>query len=229
MKHLYVHIPFCNSICTYCDFVRFVSCNKEKEEYINKIIKQIKQKSKNNIYLTVYIGGGTPNSISDKLLTKLLKCIKKYINKKTEFTIELNPELITPSQASILKKYSVNRVSIGIQSVDSTILKKYNRSGNIEMYEKAIRTIKKTGIVNISCDFIYGFNEGDPEKQIIDDLEFLTKNNINHASFYSLEVKDNSIIAKQNYVIDEKRIDNQLLLIEKIMPKKGFERYEVSS
>jgi oxygen-independent coproporphyrinogen-3 oxidase len=181
VKHLYVHIPFCNSICTYCDFVRYVRNDQTKEEYVNKIIEQIKHQYKNHKFSTIYIGGGTPNCLNDDLLNKLLCTLSHYLLNKYEFTIECNPELITDTQIRTLKQNKVNRVSIGVQSINDSLLRKIHRKHTLIDVKKAIDKLRKFKINNISIDLIYGFNE-QTLSNIKDTCTFIKKHKIPHVS-----------------------------------------------
>jgi oxygen-independent coproporphyrinogen-3 oxidase len=158
-KHLYVHIPFCHSICSYCDFVRFVKNDEVVDTYTDKVIKEIKTKCRNHKFKTIYVGGGTPNSLNEKQLRALLGTLNKYLDKDYEFTIECNPEYLTIQQSHILKANKVNRASIGVQTVNNTLLRKFHRQHTLNDVKRAITNLRKVGINNISLDFIYGFNE----------------------------------------------------------------------
>jgi oxygen-independent coproporphyrinogen-3 oxidase len=130
VKHLYVHIPFCNNLCKYCDFVRLINQpNDIKKKYIKKVTNQIQKKYKLKQFQTIYVGGGTPNCLDDQLLSELLSTLNKYIDKRAnyEFTIECNPELVNVSQVNILKKCDINRISLGAQTVNNDLLKQMNR------------------------------------------------------------------------------------------------------
>ena len=133
-KHLYIHIPFCHQICKFCDFKRIKTLNNDKrmKNYVDKVLTEVKESSCLNQYKTIYLGGGTPNFLDNKLLNKLLSNLKKYLsNKNYEFTIECNPDLITSEQAIIFKKNKINRVSIGVQTTNNQrkeILEKENNS-----------------------------------------------------------------------------------------------------
>lgn len=226
-KHLYIHIPFCKSICTYCDFIRFIKPESEINNYINNLLIKL-NKYKKHKFNTIYIGGGTPNSLSNKLLSKLLSKLYILLDHTYEFTIECNPELINENQVKIFNKYKINRVSLGVQTLNTNILKKYNRNHTSEDVINSIKLLNKYKINNINLDFIYGFNEL-TNKDIIDEFKLIIKYKIKHCSFYSLEVKDNSIISKQDYKLDETKIDNQLKLIEQQFKKLGYLHYEIAN
>lgn len=223
VKHLYIHIPFCKHLCSYCDFVRFVKDDKIITKYFDYLIKKLK-KYKNIKFDTIYLGGGTPNSTNE--LYRLLQNIQSNIHNKTELTIECNPEFVTKEQALEFKKFHVNRISLGAQVLDDQILKKYKRHHAIKDVKKAIDIFNKYTTKNISLDFIYGFNE--LTNKIIDkEIAFILKNKIKHVSFYSLELKDKSEITKNKYQLNDELIQNQCEYINKKMSK--YNHYEISN
>lgn len=231
-KHLYIHIPFCENICTYCDFTR-VKCPRNSQnipKYIDKVIEKLHEECTRNQFETIYIGGGTPNLLSDYELERLLIELSLYLDtsRKYEFTIECNPEFVSLNQAKIFKKSKVNRVSLGVQSTNNKILKLLNRHHTIEQAAEAIKIIQSQGIDNISCDFIYGL-ENMVEDDIVSAIEFIIENNIKHVSYYALEVKPGSQLAKEGYIVDEEVEADNLEYITEILKLNGFERYEVSN
>lgn len=231
-KHLYIHIPFCKKICTYCDFCRIKIAENDPniDIYIGKVIDAVKSESEFNQYQTIYLGGGTPNFLSDNQLKLLLSTLKPYLdtNNAYEFCLECNPEFITYSQAQIFMANGINRISLGVQTTNNDILKSLERTHTIEDVNNAIQILHEVGIDNISCDFIYAI-EKLTEDDIINSIEFIIKNNIKHVSYYALEIKPGSILAKQNYIVDEEIEANQLEYINNALELNGFKRYEVSN
>ncbi len=227
VNHLYIHIPFCKSICTYCNFKKIIYDEKKADQYVDKIINEITQLKSS--FDTIYIGGGTPNCLSNQQLEKLLIALQKYLKKNTEFTIELNPEFISQEQIKLFEKYYVNRLSIGIQILNNQILKIINRIHNFEQIEKAMAIIKSSSINNISCDFIYNLPlmKTDDIDEIIN---FINKYDIKHISYYSLELKDDSILQKINYKIDEDQEAKFMNYVhEQLNLKTKLKRYEISN
>lgn len=226
-NHLYIHIPYCKYICTYCDFVRKIPKEKKEiDEYINLLINQI-NKIKHKLK-TIYIGGGTPNFLSNDNLTKLLLSLNKNIDLETEFTIECNPDFVNEVQVRIFKKYKVNRISLGVQTTNNNILKLINRKHLIEDAKKSISILKKHNITNISCDFIYNL----PlltKNDLKNSIQFCLENNIKHISFYSLEIKEGSIMNKMKHKINKDNEEDQLEFIINELKKTNFKRYEVSN
>lgn len=225
INSLYIHIPFCKKICPYCDFVKFVNNEYFEEKYIFQLLndlKKIKQKFK-----TIYIGGGTPSIFKLENIEKLLIEVKKHLYINHELTFECNPEDISIDLLKLLKKYHVNRISLGIQSFNKTILKNINRDYDID-YFSLIRTIKKF-INNINVDFIYGF-QGQTIEDLKSDLDNFIKLDVNHISIYSLIVDEGSIFYLKRYSEqdeDESRIFYDYIL--NFLRKNGFIRYEVSN
>ncbi|MEG0124099.1 MAG: radical SAM family heme chaperone HemW [Malacoplasma sp.] len=226
-KHLYIHIPFCKDICTYCNFYRRKEEDEKKiDAHIDKLVQQIKLM--NNKFSTIYIGGGTPNYLSDKNLNYLLSSLEKNISLETEFSIECNPEFMTDSQAKILIRNKVNRISIGAQSLNNDILKSLNRNHNVSNITDAIDILYKNGINNISCDFIYNLPNM-TLKDLDDIFEFIRNKNIKHISFYSLELKENSDLFNKEYKLDCEMDEIFFEAIKNKFIEIGYERYEISN
>ena len=228
VNSLYIHIPFCKSICTYCDFMREIArCQKQEDDYIAKICNQI-NKECNHKFKTIYVGGGTPNCLSDNNLNLLLSTCKKIKAKDCEFSIECNPEFINHNQVNIFKKFGVNRISLGVQTLNENINKIFNRKHTNKDVVNAIKLLRKNNIKNISLDFIYGYGLM-KLKDIENNVKFIINNKIPHCSFYSLEIKENSILAKQKYQINDELIDKQFKYIIDMMKKYKYQRYEISN
>lgn len=228
-KSLYIHLPFCKSFCHYCDFKRVIYDTNKVNNYLKQVVKCLKSKYAKNTFSTIYIGGGTPNCLTNDQLEYLLKNLKNKVDSKNyEFTVECNPEFITDKQVKIFKNNKVNRISLGIQTLDQDLLNKINRHNPKYVVEKALAVLKKHHLNNISCDLIYGFNN-QTTKMIKKDLDFLFKHHIKHISYYSLEIKPHSYFGKHNYQVDEITIENHLKFIIKCLQRHGYDRYEVSN
>lgn len=229
VKHLYIHIPFCNHICSYCDFARIqTDDNNLKNEYVFKIIRELQQSSSYQQYETVYIGGGTPNALDDDSLAYLLKNLQPYLQSDYELSIECNPELVTESNVAIMKKFGVNRISMGIQTTNNTILRQINRYHTIQDAQKAIELFYKYDLKNLSVDFIYNLTNL-KFSDLDDAIQFLVNNQIKHVSFYALEIKNGSLMKKLNIQINEENAEEQLEYLVKKLEKNNYIRYEVSN
>lgn len=194
MLGLYIHIPFCKSICPYCDFYKMVVSDKIKMDYIQALIKEIKLKKLNQYdFDTIYIGGGTPSCLPISLLETLLTYLNRNINLSTlkEFTIEVNPNDINESLIDLLKNYHITRISIGIQTFNSRLQKIINRCFDKTELIKKIALIKKKGIKNINLDLMYSI----PTQSLTefdDDLNQAIALDVTHLSVYSLILEEHT-------------------------------------
>ena len=234
MKGLYIHIPFCNTICSYCDFNKMISKIDRQNIYINRLIEEINSyDNKLNDLTSIYIGGGTPNSISLTNSESIFKVLDKYNNNLLEYSIELNPELINEELVILLKKYNITRVSIGVQTINDSSIKLLNRNHNRQTVVNAINLLKKYNIDNINIDMIFGI----PNTTITDlnkDLDFVLSLPITHISYYSLIIEDKTII---KYKIDKNEIEeleddliaDMYNLVSNKLNENGFIQYEISN
>ncbi len=228
INSLYIHIPFCSNICPYCDFVKLIKNDLFIDQYLKELKKDLHNiKNGYKKFKSIYIGGGTPSILNCKDLEIILRILFKLKKINCEFTIECNPEDINIEKLKLLKKYGINRISIGIQSFNEKILREIKRDYQID-YFKLIKLVKKY-IKNINVDLIYGFN-GQTLNDLENDLKKFTKLNINHLSIYSLIVDKNSIFFNQGY--KEQNEDDSRIFYDYIVDflrKNGFKRYEVSN
>ena len=236
---LYIHIPFCNSKCNYCNFLSFVCSSEEKLRYIESLKKEIKIQSKqySSIYSirTIYIGGGTPSSLPTGAIKDILQTIFKYFTVKNnaEITMEVNPNTVSEEKIGEYVLSGVNRFSIGLQSTNEEILKSMGRTHTLQDYNQTIEFIKQNGISNINTDLIIGY-PGQTEKDVLDSLKYLIKLNIPHISCYMLSVekgtKLKSLISKGIAVLpSEENVIKMYQIVVKNLTKAGYNRYEVSN
>ena len=229
LQALYVHIPFCSKICTYCDFYKMVAKPKNKIQYVDYLVKEIDlKKSLFNDISTVYIGGGTPSSLPHESLDKLLSTLWENLDfkKVTEFTIEANPNDINKEFIYLIKKHHINRVSLGVQSFNT-------RNHTAEDAINAIKLLQNSGIKNINADIIYATPE-DSFKVVKKDLKYLTKLKIPHISAYSLILEDKTVL---HYRYDKKLFtmldeDREFVIYKKLnrfLHNKGYHQYEISN
>lgn len=226
---LYVHIPFCGTICHYCDFVKFIY----HEGWINAYLESL---SHNLLFFnvprnlkTIYIGGGTPTSLSAKELTSLLEMLAPYAKEVIEYTVEANIENLTREKLEILKKYGVNRLSIGVQTTNDARLKALNRMHTYEEIKQCIKVVKEVGFNNFSVDLIYGL-PGQNINDVAIDLENILKLESPHLSLYALTVEPNTVAGIKNWPVPEEETSRAMYeLILKTLRENGYSRYEVSN
>lgn len=153
----YIHIPFCQKKCYYCDFCAYMNVENRVEPYIKNLIKEIKlYQERLNIEIdTIHIGGGTPSYVDAKYIEEIVNEIKKFkIEKIKEFTIECNPNSISKEKLAIYKDIGINRISLGVQSFDDEVLKEIGRNHTADIALKDIDMIRDAGFDNLSFDLM---------------------------------------------------------------------------
>ncbi|MDA3932490.1 MAG: radical SAM family heme chaperone HemW [Tenericutes bacterium] len=206
IKGLYIHMPFCDQICTYCDFCKMVTSDHTKKEYMKALIKELEYYSDLLSHIeTIYIGGGTPSSLDDDLLDAFLEELKLMVDMKQikEFTIEANPNDVTDNWIKTLKKHHITRVSMGVQSMSENILKFLGRTHTAQIVEDAIKTLKKSKL-NFNLDFLYAI-PGQTKEDLEKDLNYIKKFDPHHISYYSLILEDKTVL---NYLINKHKVDD---------------------
>ena len=157
---LYIHIPFCDHLCYYCNFNKVFIQGQPVDDYLDALLKEIRltlAKYPRTAISTIYIGGGTPTALSAAQLAKLLGGLHQLIDiTDQEFTVEANPnDLLDGTKLPVLREYGVNRLSIGVQSFNDTVLKKIGRTHSAAEAIQAVDNAQKIGFENISIDLIY--------------------------------------------------------------------------
>ncbi|NBK98026.1 MAG: radical SAM protein [Erysipelotrichia bacterium] len=157
MHYLYLHVPFCSSICYYCDFKRNIYQESSVNAWLKEINNECKQKIKDKKITTIYLGGGTPSCLNEEQLECLLTFLDEYRENVLEYTVESNIESLTQSKVEIMKRHGVNRISLGVQSLQDSLLTYMNRKHRKKDVLKMLDDLHSWGMDNISVDFIYGF------------------------------------------------------------------------
>ncbi|CAN5270270.1 radical SAM family heme chaperone HemW [soil metagenome] len=245
---IYIHIPFCKSRCSYCDFATDVFKNNETvERYVNALCREIsdfkfqisnsenqKPKTEDQIE-TIYFGGGTPSLLSPEQLEKILNSIyKKFsVESEIELTMEMNPATMTLETVREYRSLGVNRASFGAQTFDDTELKRLGRRHTANDVRETIELLRKADFTNVSFDLIAGL----PRQTLKDwerNLDEALKLKPEHLSLYLLEIHEGTPLAEQIHSKRQPQPDEDLaaemyeLLIDKIA-EKGFEQYEISN
>ena len=227
-KSLYIHIPFCEKICDYCDFTKLQYFRHFTVSYLQALEKEIKSNHIGELE-TIYIGGGTPTSLEDDLFETLLQIVKPYSKGVKEYTVEANPESLTETKIKMLSHYGVNRVSIGVQSTNDEILKYVNRNHTFSEVVNAVELLHKNGIHNINVDLILGLPHTN-QKYLLEDLNNLSVLRIRHISCYGLTVHPHTVLYTKGF----KEPDGDLIreyydTIEKFFLDGSFIHYEISN
>ena len=230
IKNCYIHIPFCKNICTYCDFSKMFYNKEMVNKYLDSLEKEINSIYKGEILDTIYIGGGTPNSLDIIELERLFKIISIFKKSNDiEFTIEGNIECFTKEKLLLLKKYGVNRLSIGIESINKDNLKLLGRSIDTKKVKEIISLARKIGFNNINLDLIYAIR-GEDLNILKEDLDFLLSLDVEHISTYSLMIEDNTILGINKINTINEDLDYQMYkYISDTLRNNSYIHYEISN
>ncbi len=233
---LYVHIPFCKSKCSYCDFVSFPDATAEYEEkYVDALINEISEyESDKKIPAdTVFFGGGTPSVISARSFERIAETIKKIFNilPSAEFTIEANPKTLTEEKLSVYKQTGVNRISFGLQSIREKELKILGRIHNFTDFLDSYNLCAKHGISNINVDLMYSIPE-QTSGSFIDTVKAVISLSPKHISAYSLILEEGTRLYKMKDALtfpsEEQECDMYYKAAD-ILKNAGYFHYEISN
>jgi len=229
MNGLYIHLPFCKSKCYYCDFASFAGKEYLIAPYLNALKKEMAKYSGYKIE-TLYIGGGTPTVLSTEQLLDLLNNVRLIFGYSGlfELTVEVNPESATEEKLRALKVWGINRLSIGVQSLNNNNLKYLGRIHTVERVREIFRQIKKLQFQNVSLDLIYGF----PHQTIIEwqgELEDALTFEPQHISLYPLTIEENTPFYTQKVKVNQDKQAEIYEWSEQMLEKRGYEHYEISN
>lgn len=239
MRGLYIHIPFCHQICHYCDFNKVFFKNQPVDKYIESIGKELVLMKEDGISFkeveTVFLGGGTPTSLSEAQLDRLLHIIHDHVDVASlkEFSTEANPDELTFGKLQVLKSGGVGRLSIGVQSFNEELLTKIGRTHGPDDAVRVIHDARKAGFENISIDLIYGLPEQTKE-QWQDTLIKATDLELPHYSGYSLIVEPKTVfynlMNKGKLPLPGEDMEAEMFeMLMNHMGGNGRERYEISN
>ncbi len=230
MRHCYIHIPFCESICAYCDFCKMFYNEALVDKYLNALEEEVNSLYKNEILDTIYIGGGTPSALNLRQLERLFSItdkLRKSFN--VEFTMEANFSSIDQEKLEVCKKYGVNRLSFGLETTSKEQLMFLERKEDAFKVKEVISLAKNIGFNNINVDLMYAL-PGETIDMLRNDIQFILDLDICHISCYSLIIEEHTKLG----IIGTKNIDPDLdyLMYEeicKMMRNSGFDHYEISN
>ncbi|WP_018931578.1 radical SAM family heme chaperone HemW [Gracilibacillus lacisalsi] len=237
VSSVYIHIPFCEKICHYCDFTKFFYEEKMADDYLIALENEIKtniQESKKKMK-TIFVGGGTPTALNNRQLTKLVKMIDFYFDVASveEYSFEANPGDLTEDKIRILKDHGVNRISMGVQVFDDEMLEQLGRLHRVKDVYQNVNDLIKVGIDNISIDLMYSLPNQTIEhfeKTLDEALQF----DLPHYSAYSLQIEPKTIFyqryKKGTLTKPPEEIEADMYeLLRREMRNKGIKQYEISN
>jgi len=236
---LYIHIPYCIHKCGYCDFNSHPIKHDEMDHYIDALVAEMKHYAKiysdTNIIKTIFLGGGTPTTLTVYQLERILReCVKEFkVSPDAEITIEANPATIDIEQMKSIRKTGYNRISIGVQSFDKTELKLLDRAHGPEEVHSTVDCARKAGFDNLSLDLMFAI----PNQSLLSwesNLDKALEKNPEHLSTYNLTIEQGTAFSKlqSNGKLIMPEDDHQLELYKKTierLTKKGLHHYEISN
>jgi len=219
MKSAYIHIPFCKQKCLYCDFNSFDNQDNLIEEYILALEDEIKKANLQELY-TTYIGGGTPSYISERYIADVLSLLPK----SKEITIEMNPGTISENKLLAYQKAGVNRISIGLQVANDSILKLIGRIHTLNDFNEAYDLVRKVGFQNVNVDLMFGLPT-QTLKSFKESVEYVISIKPEHVSSYSLILHQDIF---QHLPSEEEEREMYHYLVKR-MKDAGYVHYEISN
>jgi oxygen-independent coproporphyrinogen-3 oxidase len=226
-RHIYVHVPFCEVICHYCHFYTARSKEARQPEFFSALEKHaasVRSKMADQLD-AIYFGGGTPAASPPELIASFLESLKHRITPSTEITIEANPANVTRENAGLWRQAGINRVSMGVQSLNDELLKKLGRVHSADDARNALDTCLSE-ITNVSCDLMYavpGQAENEPGDQALE----LVKQGATHLSAYHLTLEKEHFLHSQ--LPPDEHAWNQIRGIADRVVPRGMGHYEIAS
>ncbi len=225
---LYVHIPFCSSICAYCDFPKVLYRNDWAEDYLSALFAELDSYRIEKVE-TIYVGGGTPSALPLPLLRRLLGKLSPLLEEGGEFSFEANPESLSEDKIALLASFKVNRVSLGAESSLGKFLSLMNRKHSFDDVKTAVKALRKHGITNINVDWIYAL-PGEKMEDLRKEEEAFLSLGVPHISAYTLILEDGTLFkASGEKEASEDEQGEQYEEVLSCLRKAGYHRYEVSN
>ena len=234
IRHLYVHIPFCARICPYCAFYKDLLDRSQTNRFCEALSRELGQQRRTTRPSTIYFGGGTPTALTTSHLEFLLASFHERLNlsQLVEWTVEANPGSVSARKGGLLKKFGVNRISLGVQSWDEELLKLLGREHSAPQAEESLRILRDAGFSNVNVDLMFGL-PGQKIEQWRATLEKTLPLRPEHISTYCLTYEEDTEFFRR-YTRGEFRQDSDadgefFELAMSILEDAGFEHYEISN
>ncbi len=232
--NVYVHIPFCASICSYCDFTSFAGQKLKMDTYVEALGREVTASDLEGPLKTLYFGGGTPSTLSVQQLERLLSRMKAKVllEPHAEISLEANPETVDLPKLAGYRFLGINRLSFGAQAFQKDILKRLGRGHDWSQVELSFQDARNAGFENINLDLMFGL-PGQTLEKFKESLEQAVSLAPDHLSLYALQVEEGTPLSKQvqqGLVLpSEDESADQYAFAQEFLVQRGFEQYEVSN
>ncbi len=231
-RSLYIHVPFCRRKCNYCDFYSSPAAPGEVSSYAKALCHQIRKgPAIGETVRTVYFGGGTPSLLSATDFSEIVSALNETFDLSSceEFTVECNPESVTPALAEVWACYGVDRISMGVQTFSEKQLQALGRLHTKDRALDAYRELRTAGFQNISLDLMAAL-PGQTEEALKDDLQQMLDLSPEHLSVYLLKVEPGSVFGLKGVAEAEEELQRAMyLLTHDVLTFAGYEHYEISN
>ena len=234
---IYIHIPFCASKCSYCDFYSLAGCDHLMPEYQTALLEHIKESAhsiKNYEVDSIYFGGGTPSFYGADRLVQILDQLKYNGNVRLdgEISVECNPDSISPTALKLLREEGVNRISIGVQASDNNLLKLIGRRHSFQQAQKAFRDARAAGFDNVSLDLMYGL-PSQTRRDWAETLAKIVEMHPEHISCYGLKLEPGTRMYKEYkdspILPDDDEQADMYSYAAEMLERYGYRQYEISN
>src|SRR6476659_3464967 len=237
IRHLYVHIPFCARICPYCAFYKDLLDRSQTSRFCEALLQELVGRDPRARFLipsTIYFGGGTPTALNITQLELLQRGFHERLelSQLVEWTIEANPGSVSARKAALLKKFGVNRISLGVQSWDEELLKLLGREHNAPQAEESFRILRDAGFTNVNVDLMFGL-PGQTVDQWRATLEKTIALEPEHISPYCLTYEEDTEFflrhARGEFLQDSDADAEFFEMTMAILEDAGYRHYEISN
>ena len=237
VKHLYVHVPFCNGKCSYCGFYSERYDAAVVDRYLRAVVIELEQCRSLGASApeTIYFGGGTPSVLSEDQLEQLCRAVCQSVSRVNlrEWTVEANPGTLTEAKLGILTAAGVNRISLGVQSFDDRVLAELGRRHSAADTDSTVELVRAAGIRHVALDLIACL-PGVDDEMWRRTLERVLALAADHLSVYALTIEPGTRLASLVHrgtvtISDDERVLGVLAETEALLERQGYERYEISN
>lgn len=233
---LYVHIPFCQKKCHYCDFLTFARQEGMMEKYVDYLMKEMAlYANEEHLLDSIYFGGGTPSYLAADEMDRIMQAIYRYFNvaEDCEISIEMNPESVTADRLKVYLKHGFNRYTMGVQSFDDEVLTLMGRLHDGQTVRDRVKLLRSMGVKNLGIDLMFA-NPKQNMEILKSDLTQGLALNPDHISYYSLMIKEGTPFARwvqtrQIQLIEDEDEREMYHYIQAELDKHGYHQYEISN
>jgi oxygen-independent coproporphyrinogen-3 oxidase len=232
---IYIHIPFCRSRCSYCDFATGLYQSEIADRYVKALVTEITRESKHTDIDTIYFGGGTPSLLTPAQLARVIETVQSHYNvaSEAEVTMEMNPGTVTLDTLAEFRRLGVNRASFGAQTFDDRELARLGRSHTSKETLQTFHHLRQAGFENVSFDLIAGL-PGQTLERWKENVECALDLRPEHLSFYLLEVHEGTPLAEHIRKGIQPQPDEELAteMYEWMLERAstaGYRHYEISN